>query len=137
MKIIYKKTKKLLSRQLLELYKSAKWDEKRDIKDNGKMILQIHKNSEIVISAWDKTELVGVIRALTDKLSNGVIFGLVVRPKYQKHGVGTKLIKKCTGIYPKLRWYLGAENLEVEKWYKKMGFKQERKHWLKRYKQLK
>ena len=133
MKIAYKKTKKLPPRQLLELYESANWAEKKDIKDNGKRISQIHKNSGIVISAWNEKELVGVIRALTDRLSNGVIFGLVVKLKYRKNGIGTKLIKKCTGIYPKLRWYLGVENSKVEKWYKRIGFKQEKDHWLKRY----
>lgn len=92
----------------------------------------MYENSTIVISAWNRKEVVGAIRALTDKLVTGVIFSLVVKSKYQKQSIGTKLIKKCIVTYPGLIWYLKARNSKVEKWYEKLGFKQEKKHWFKK-----
>ena len=123
MRIIFKSTKKINSKQILELYKSVNWvDNKADIK-TGKSISSVYKNSQIVISAWDKDKLVGIIRALTDKKITGVIFGLLVDKNYQRQGIGKKLLDKCMAKYPKIRWYVWAGDSKAEAFYKKTKMK--------------
>lgn len=129
MKLKYSNKKNISYKQLFELYKSVGWATNKDKPDKRKLISKTYKNSQIVISVWDKKELVGVVRALTDKVTDGVIFGLVVRPKYQKHGLGEELVKKCMKKYPKLRWYAGSENSKTDKFYRKIGLRKDRDLW--------
>ncbi len=135
MKISYKYNRKIPPKQLLDLYKSVNWTDKNDIKDGGKTISKTYRSSQLVISSWDGKQLIGTIRAITDGTYNGVIFGLAVNPRYQKQGIGTNLIKKCTKTHPKLRWYLGADDSKTEKFYKKIGLKQEKAKWFHKYPQ--
>jgi len=121
--------KKIDSKKLLDLYSSVRWSTKRDRMDKGKGISKTYQNSQIVISVWDKDLLIGVIRALTDKNWDGVIFGLVIRPQYQDQGIGTALVQKCIKHYPKIRWYLAAVNPRLDRFYKKLGFKKEKDNW--------
>lgn len=132
MKIVYKEKKSLNPKQLLDLYESVKWASKKDKKSKGKTISIIYKNSQIVISAWKERELIGVIRALTDKIYNGVLFGLAVKSKYKGKSIGTELLKKCIEKYPKIRWYLSAENKKLKKFYEKAGFKVDKNIWFKK-----
>ncbi len=129
MKLRYSNKKKISYKQLFELYKSVGWATKKDKLPKRKLISKTYKNSQIVISVWDKKELVGAVRALTDKITNGVIFGLVVKPEYQKHGIGEKLVKRCIKKYPKLRWYAGSENSETDKFYREIGLRKDRDLW--------
>ena len=128
MSISYKKSKTLDPKQIYSLYKSANWINKGD---TGKFLVDSYKNSDIVFSAWDGKKLVGVIRALTDKKMDGVIFGLVVRKEYQKKGIGKKLTLKVLDMYPKVRWYLGTTN-KNKGFYKKVGFTLDKDPWFKK-----
>jgi ribosomal protein S18 acetylase RimI-like enzyme len=125
----YKYKKNISTKQLFTLYDSVGWIDKKDKLDKGKSISMAYKNSQIVISAWNKKELIGVIRAMTDKIIYGVIFGLVVEPKYQKHGIGKKMIVMCVKKYPNVIWYAGSENSSTNKFYKKIKFKKDRHSW--------
>lgn len=123
MKIKYKLTKKINPKHILELYKSVNWIDKKKGIRTGKSISFAYENSQIVISAWDKNKLIGIIRALTDKKVSGVIFGLLINKNYQKKGLGKKLLNKCMSKYPKIRWYVWAGNSKAEGFYKKTSMK--------------
>jgi len=127
LKYIYKK--RINTKQLFELYKSVGWATKQNKLNKEKLISKTYKNSQIVISVWNGKELIGILRALTDKVTNGVIFGLIVRPKYQKHGIGENLIKRCIKKYPKIRWYAGSENSESNKFWREIEFKKDKDLW--------
>ncbi len=128
MKISYRKGRKIDSKQLLNLYVSVGWEKEFD-KDTAKELARMHSNATIVFSAWNKKELIGVIRVLTDKIENGVIFGLVVKKEYQKKGIGTKLIKMCFSKYPKVEWFISTENPKTKKLYAKLGFRKTKNEW--------
>jgi len=127
-KVIYKKNKIISPSKLFDLYESAKWTEGKNKVVHGKKISDAYKNSQLVFSAWEGNELIGVVRVLTDK-ANGIIFGLTINPKYQNQGIGTKLIKKCLDTYPKTRFFISSENPQSEKLYKKIGFKKDKNNW--------
>ncbi|MGC9309280.1 MAG: GNAT family N-acetyltransferase [Candidatus Nanoarchaeia archaeon] len=125
----FEKKKTLHSKELLKLYESVNWASPKDKKDKGKYLQKIYKNSQIIISAWEGKELIGAIRALTDKELNGVIFGLIVKPKHQRKGIGKEIIRRCVNQYPNIRWYVASANSSLNKFYIRAGFKKDQHHW--------
>lgn len=55
-------------------------------------ITQMYANSNLVLSAWDGGQLVGIARSLTDFCYSTYLADLAVRWSYQKKGIGKKLI---------------------------------------------
>jgi biotin carboxylase len=56
-------------------------------------IEEIYLNSNIVVSAWDGKNLVGIGRALSDKRYATYLADLAVSLEYQKRGIGTQIIE--------------------------------------------
>lgn len=73
------------------------------------------------ITAYDGETLVGCLRILSDGYFFGTITELLVLPKYQKQGIGSKLLQLAKYNTPTML-YFGAK-LESEKFYEKNGCK--------------
>ena len=71
------------------------------------------------ITAYDGDMLVGCLRILTDGYFFGTITELLVLPKYQKQGVGSKLLQLAKDNTPTML-YFGSQP-EAEKFYEKNG----------------
>lgn len=121
--ITYKTTKKISPEKLYNLYESVSWtNEVKNKKKHGLLISKAHNISDSVFSAWDKNDLVGVVRVVSDKLTHALIFGLAINPKYENKGIATELIKKCIKKYSKMQISLDAEESSY-KLFKNLGFK--------------
>ncbi|MCO5249306.1 MAG: GNAT family N-acetyltransferase [Chitinophagales bacterium] len=57
-----------------------------------KRIEKMYTHSNLVITAWDNGQLVGISRSLTDFCYCCYLSDLAVRKEYQKNGIGKKLI---------------------------------------------
>lgn len=57
------------------------------------MLAAPYKNSLCVLGAYDGDNLVGVVRAVGDGASVLFVQDLLVLPKYQRQGIGTRLLK--------------------------------------------
>jgi len=124
MSIEYDDTKKDLPvEQLYHLFFSAGWtgSESNPDPDMLKKFNAPFINSTLVISAWDKDRLVGVVRVLSDKVIRSVIYDLVVDPEYQGKGIGKELIKKCIEHFPNTEWLVQTEK-HISGFYEKIGF---------------
>ncbi|MEH1839142.1 MAG: GNAT family N-acetyltransferase [Nostoc sp.] len=76
--------------QLQELLNiSAFWAKGRSIEDLGIAIV----NSEPVISVCDRDQLIGFARATSDGIYRATIWDVVIHPKYQSSGLGSKLVE--------------------------------------------
>lgn len=75
----------------------------------------------INITAYDGNTLIGCLRILSDGYYFGTITELLVLPKYQKQGVGSKLLQLAKDNTPTLL-YFGAQP-GVETFYKKNQLK--------------
>ena len=73
----------------------------------------------INITAYDDTILVGCLRILTDGYYFGTITELLVLPKYQKQGIGSKLLQLAKENTPTML-YFGAQP-GIESFYQKNG----------------
>ena len=75
--------------KVMELYADAGL--KRPMDKNR--ITRMYTHSNLIVTAWDKTKLVGISRALTDFCYCCYLSDLAVRKKYQHHGIGRELIR--------------------------------------------
>ena len=75
--------------KIIDLYKSSGIN--RPIADKER-IAKMYANSNLIVTAWDMSKLVGISRSLTDFCYSCYLSDLAVRKEYQKHGIGKKLI---------------------------------------------
>lgn len=76
--------------EIIEVYDSS--GIKRPTKDSDR-IINMYKNSNLIISAWLNNELIGISRAITDFCYACYFSDLSVKSEYQKEGIGKRLIK--------------------------------------------
>ena len=119
MNIVYKETKDFTEQEVEELFLSVKWL-------SGKYperLIKALKSSSLVVTAWDGTQLVGLIRALDDGEMVAFLHYLLVHPDYQGNGIAGKLLDI---VKEKYRDYLYLNIMPDEKknivFYEKHGF---------------
>ena len=89
------------------------------------------KHANLIISAWDNDELIGVARSLTDFSYCCYLADLAVRDDYQKQGIGQTLIQQTQNVlHPKAKLILLAAPQAVD-YYPHIGFEQHPSAWTK------
>ena len=71
------------------LDRNAFWAKSRTINDLKKCLA----NSDVIVSLWAGTEIVGFGRALTDGIYRGVLWDIVNDQNHQGKGFGTLIVK--------------------------------------------
>jgi GNAT superfamily N-acetyltransferase len=90
MGIKYKITESITLEQFIELLKSSTLGERRPINDRVCLEGMI-SNSNLIVSAWDNGELIGIARSITDFHYACYLSDLAVSKKYQNAGIGKQL----------------------------------------------
>ena len=75
----------------------------RPTKDKER-IQQMYDASNLIITAWFDSKLVGIARSLTDYCYCCYLSDLAVRKEYQKSGIGKKLIELT-------KWEIGEQSM--------------------------
>jgi GNAT superfamily N-acetyltransferase len=118
MEIRYETVKEFDKKTLQELFLSVQWS-------SGNYPDQLQaaiRNSHRVFSAWDGDRLVGLVNALSDGVMTAYIHYMLVRPEYQKQGIGKHLITLLLQEYKDYaRKVLIAYDSEVD-FYRHCGF---------------
>jgi len=105
-------------KQLVNLFNSVGWK----TAEYPNRLYSAIKNSEYVMSVWNNDELIGLISAISDGAINVFITYLLVKPEYQKRGVGKIMMNDfCKHFKGYGRRILSTE-LDKEKYYNKFGF---------------
>jgi ribosomal protein S18 acetylase RimI-like enzyme len=76
--------------QLIHLYRQAPWAKHRVLEQAQAMLAK----TDVVISAWDGTRLVGFGRVLTDYVFRASIWDVIVDRDYQKRKIGTEIVRR-------------------------------------------
>jgi N-acetylglutamate synthase-like GNAT family acetyltransferase len=76
--------------EIISLYHSSGLN--RPIDDKHR-IAKMYANSNLVVTAWDGSLLVGIARSLTDFCHCCYLADLAVRMEYQRKGIGKQLMK--------------------------------------------
>lgn len=115
---LYKYEKDIDKNQLVKLFQSVGW---KTAEYPNKLYHAI-QNSEYVMTVWKNENLVGLISAITDGYINVFITYLLVKPEYQKRGLGKIMmedfLKKFNGFGRRIL----TTELDKEEFYKKFGF---------------
>lgn len=118
--ISYTDEKKFTKEDVEDLFLSVGWI-------SGQYPTRLYKalkNSSTVITAWDGSTLVGLVRVIDDSEMLAYMHYVLIRPEYQKQGIARKLIQK---VIDKYKNYLYIEVMPEESknasFYEKFGFK--------------
>lgn len=121
MQIDFKHCKNIDIKHLEKLYNDVQWYAYTNDLD---VLQQAVAQSLDVISAWDKEELVGLVRVVGDGLTIIYIQDILVMNAYQNQGIATQLMKQILQKYRIVRQkvLLTEEAPNVRHFYEKNGF---------------
>jgi ribosomal protein S18 acetylase RimI-like enzyme len=121
MQIIYKSTKRISSENLMSLYSDADWSA---YTEDSRNLVKAVKNSLYVLTAWEGKQLIGLLRVVGDGVTISYIQDILVRKKYKRRKIGTKLVQKALEHFKNVRQnVLLTDNREESVgFYKSMGF---------------
>lgn len=107
---------------LEQLFRSVDWDS-GNYPDRLKKAI---KNSDRVVSMWDKDKLIGLMSAITDSEMTVYFPYLLVMPEYQGKGIGKKLCQNMLEYYK--NYYRKILTCKEDKlgFYEKMGFQKQK-----------
>lgn len=120
-KIIFQNTHRLNQTQVETLYASVGWSA---YTAEPKKLMKSLAQSLTVFSAWHDEELVGLIRVVGDGLTIIYIQDILVKPTYQRQGIGRELMTKVLETYPDVRQkvLMTEEAPDVRAFYESFGF---------------
>ena len=120
MNITYSDKKDFSAEALQKLFQSVDWIS-ANYPDRLKKALE---NCETVFTAWDGTQLAGLINAIDDGELTAYVHYLCVNPAYQGQGIGRELLNRIKTKYNGYLYIiLIAENESLVKYYRQNGFK--------------
>ena len=92
MNLRYETSQSISSEQFIDLLRRSTLAERRPVNDS-KCIQAMLQHGNLLCTAWDDENLVGVARSVTDFEYYCYLSDLAVDVKYQKRGIGRQLIE--------------------------------------------
>ena len=86
--------------EIKRLYTEVGWSA---YTENMQTLEQGYKNSLLILAAYEKEELLGIIRVVGDGFTIVFVQDILVFPQKQRQGVGTALLKAVLAKYPDVR----------------------------------
>lgn len=115
---IYSYEKDIDKQQLVDLFKSVGWK----TAEYPNKLYEAIKNSQYVITIWKKEELIGLLSAITDGYINVFITYLLVKPKYQKQGLGKRMMENFLKKFDGFGRRILTTEIDKQKYYEKFEF---------------
>ena len=114
---------------VIELYRASTLGERRPIGDRERM-RQMLNRANLVITAWDGRQLVGISRALSDFSYATYLSDLAVRVSHQKLGIGKELIRRTQEAGGTQTTIILLAAPAAETYYPHVGFTHHPQAWL-------
>ncbi|WNS76139.1 GNAT family N-acetyltransferase [Bacillus sp. DTU_2020_1000418_1_SI_GHA_SEK_038] len=107
--------------QLYQLYQLEGWNDFLNLPKD--LLHKAMVQSWSVLSAYDREQLIGTGRIISDGLINGYICGVIVHPDYRNKGIGKEIVLRLVekGKASKLHIQLLSEE-KKSPYYEKLGF---------------
>lgn len=129
MSIEYKINAPVSTDQFIGLLRESTLGERRPIEDRECMEGMV-KNSNLIVTAWQGEELIGIARSMTDFHYACYLSDLAVHRKYQKNGIGRKLqVKTQEQLGPNCKLILIAAPT-ANAYYAHIGFTNNQRCWV-------
>ena len=102
------------------LYRGAGWIGEGD---SAEFIPQMLKNSFCVVGAFYRGRLIGMMRALSDGISDAYLLDMVVLKEFRGHGIASRILETIVSSLKNLGidWIVCISVPDVEKLYLKYG----------------
>jgi predicted N-acetyltransferase YhbS len=114
--------------QAIDLYVRSTLGERRPIHNKNTFAAML-KNANLTITAWDKGQLIGISRTLTDFAYVAYLADLAVDQKYQRSGIGKQLIEQTQSrLGPECTIVLLAAP-KANEYYEHIGFEHNPRAW--------
>ncbi len=105
--------------EIIEVYSSSGIN--RPITDKQR-IMKMYANSNLILTAWYKNDLIGISRSLTDFCYCCYLSDLAVKKEYQAKGIGKKLIELTKNRIGDQTTLLLLSAPHAVNYYSKVGF---------------
>ena len=112
---------------VIELYRASTLGERRPVDDRERMRLML-ANANLVVTAWDGGQLIGIARSVSDFSFATYLSDLAVRVSHQKQGIGRELIRRTQEAGGKAAVILLSAPKAVE-YYPRIGMKSHPSAW--------
>ncbi|HET6227253.1 MAG TPA: GNAT family N-acetyltransferase [Bacteroidia bacterium] len=119
MNIQFKVNAKVSAAEVIEVFKDAGIN--RPIEDPSRIQAMLN-NSNLIVTAWDGTRLIGIARSVTDYNYCCYLSDLAVKKENQKSGVGTTLIELTQNAIGDDTMIILLSNGPAMEYYPKIGF---------------
>lgn len=129
MEIEYRDSAEISVEQAIELYNASTLGERRPV-DRPDIFEGMLKNANLIISAWHQEKLVGISRTLTDFTYAAYLADLAVDAKYQKQGIGKRLIEETRNRLGKECMVVLLAAPKANEYYPKLGFEHNPRAWV-------
>jgi GNAT superfamily N-acetyltransferase len=114
--------------QMIELYLDSTLGERRPVDDRERMGRMLEE-ANLVLTAWDEANLVGISRSITDWVYCTYLSDLAVRADYQGRGIGRELVRRTRSATPQATVILLAAPKAVD-YYPKIGMTRHESAWV-------
>ena len=129
MGLLYKINEPLDLEAAIAVYRASTLGERRPVDDPERM-RQMLANANLVVSAWDGEQLVGISRSVTDWVYCCYLSDLAVSASHQRGGIGKQLIRETqAALAPDAKIILLAAPAAVD-YYPHIGFTQHPSAWM-------
>ena len=118
--------------QLITLYKNSFTEIPRPV-DSKSKIQDLLTHSNLIISAWNDKNLIGICRGFTDFNFVTYISDLAVARPYQKKGIGKELLNQAKLYSKDSKRLVLLSSVAANSYYKKIGFESHERAWLLKY----
>jgi GNAT superfamily N-acetyltransferase len=112
----------------IELYEASTLGERRPISDRKRMAAML-QHANLVVTAWDGEQLVGLARSVSDFSYCTYLSDLAVRVSHQHQGIGRELIRRTRELGGEATVVLLSAPKAVD-YYPRIGFKAHPSAWL-------
>lgn len=98
--------------------------------DDIERIRKMFTHSNLIVTAWDESKLVGVSRSITDWVWSCYLADLAVDPDYKRSGIGKKLIQMTQEKLGDESMILLLSVPTAMEYYPKVGFDKENRSFM-------
>lgn len=107
MMITYRHGNDIDLERYLGLYRNCSLGQRRPLDDPARMAAMLD-NANLVVTAWDAEQLVGIARAVSDFAYATYLADLAVRTTHQGQGIGKQLLRETQAAAPQAKIILLA-----------------------------
>jgi ribosomal protein S18 acetylase RimI-like enzyme len=115
--------------RVIELYHASTLGERRPV-DSRECMAQMLREADLVVTAWEGDNLVGISRTLTDHCYVAYLADLAVRVSHQRRGIGKELVRLTRRELGDRAFIVLLAAPAAAEYYPKIGFTRHDQAWV-------